>query len=151
MKIFKAFKNYYICVFIILSIALQLSNICKIPYMSWKVRTSYEVVLSCIKLLPSSNIVCWKKGTMSNSWDVQRVMTLIELFVLSWLNILDRKGATLVDNRAHGLYTLAGSPACRLVLNHLVAYTSTTVYICKPCVYWWKYTFYITQHKFLWI
>ena len=29
---------------------------------------------------------------------------------------------------ANGPYTLAGSPAWRLVLNPLVAYTSTTVY-----------------------
>ena len=39
------------------------------------------------------------------------------------------KGATLVDNRAHGHYTLVGSPAWGPVLNPLVAFTSTTVYI----------------------
>ena len=39
------------------------------------------------------------------------------------------KGATLVDNRAHGHHTLAGCPAWGLALNPLVAYTSTTVYI----------------------
>ena len=41
------------------------------------------------------------------------------------------KGANLVDKRAHGLYTLAGSPACRQELNPLVAYTLTTVYTCQ--------------------
>ena len=32
--------------------------------MSQKVRTSYEAVFNCIKLLPSSNIGLWKNGTM---------------------------------------------------------------------------------------
>ena len=39
------------------------------------------------------------------------------------------KGATFVDKRANGFYMLAGSPASGLILNPLVAYTSTTVYI----------------------
>ena len=44
------------------------------------------------------------------------------------------KGATLVNKRANWFYTLAGSPAWGLVLNPLVAYTSTTVYIwCNKC------------------
>ena len=41
---------------------------------------------------------------------------------------MQNTGATLVDNRAHGNYTLVGSPTWGLVLNPLVAYTSTTVY-----------------------
>ena len=41
------------------------------------------------------------------------------------------KGATLVNKKADGFYTLAGSPAWELVLNPLVAYTSTTVYVCR--------------------
>ena len=41
------------------------------------------------------------------------------------------KGATLVDKRANRFYTLVGSPAWGLVLNPLVAYTSTTVYILR--------------------
>ena len=47
-----------------------------------------------------------------------------------WLLFL-YKGVTLVDNRAHGHYTLAGSPTQRSVLNPLVALTSTTVSIYK--------------------
>ena len=40
------------------------------------------------------------------------------------------KGATSVDNRAHGHFTLAGSLTRGSVLNPLVALTSTTVYLC---------------------
>ena len=39
------------------------------------------------------------------------------------------KGATLVNKRANGYYTLAGTPTWRLVLIPLVAYSSTTIYI----------------------
>ena len=38
------------------------------------------------------------------------------------------KGATLVEKRANGFYTVAGSPAWRLVLNPLVAYRQPSIY-----------------------
>ena len=59
-----------------------------------------------------------------------------------WLSVLFLyKGATLVNNRAHGPYTLVGSPAWGPVLNPLVAYTLTTVYVF---VIWKKvYNFFV--------
>ena len=45
------------------------------------------------------------------------------------------KGATLVIYRAHRPYTLAGPPVRELVLDPLVAFTSTTVYICREWLY----------------
>ena len=50
---------------------------------------------------------------------------LYHSFIYSLLSLLS-------NNRAHGHYTLVGSPAWGPVLNPLVAYTSTTVYILCP-------------------